>query len=235
MRMVYLSLLSKCAQKKDFVKKGYPPEYLNYYFLSNGSSRLAHQEFKISQQLNHPNLIQVYDLYEEDQEGEKNTYLIMEWVDGTTLDNITKGTLTREQAIQNGLTLIDVLIYALQQGYVHEDLYSENLMFDQKNGLKFIDLNSFSELEETGDDEEDYTTNRHYLNVISIMLVSLLNHGPIQSDELAALRLKIEERLANSPYTAALDQPLCKDSVTVLISYLHDIADCLKKSSFSKS
>jgi serine/threonine protein kinase len=182
----------------------------------------------ISQRLDHPNIVRIYDLYEEEKEGEKHTYLVMEWIEGKTLDQVARGSLTKQQALKDVYSLIDVLIYALEQGYIHEDLYSANLMIDREGNLKLIDLNSFSELEEGNSEQnEDTTNNRHYLTSITTMVISILNCGPLSGEQSFTLRSKIENHLAKTFYAYALDQPLCCHSIDPLIFYLNEMKACL--------
>lgn len=213
--------IKRMRSKEELNQRDYPIEYLNCLFLEDGSSRLAQDEFAIGQKLKHSNLTKMHELYTQKEEGTSRTYLVMELIEGKTLDHIQKGMLSEKQALENALELIDVLTYALKEGYVHDDLYSANVMIDQSGHLKLIDLNSFSELDELLD-EEFFITHREYLAVITSMLINILNQCSLPYSHLINLKSKLEG-CGTHPSAGPLDQPLLKNSVDLTISCLKEM------------
>ena len=95
------------------------------------------QEAKAASALNHPNIITIHDI----SQAEGVTFIVMECVDGKTLDQLIG---------RKGLTLNDALKYAIQiggalakahgAGIVHRDLKPSNLMVTGDGLVKVLDF-----------------------------------------------------------------------------------------------
>lgn len=86
---------------------------------------------------NHPNVVQVFDY---GQEGGL-CYLLMEWVDGTSLREIlSTGHLSPDDALRYLPQICDALEYAHAQGVVHRDIKPENILIDRQGQLKIADF-----------------------------------------------------------------------------------------------
>jgi len=88
---------------------------------------------------NHPNLVQFYGLYQDENEG--YTYLVMEFCEGGTL----KGALKREyvpwsKRWQWALQITGALAYLHSEGILHRDLKAENILLDCYGKAKLADL-----------------------------------------------------------------------------------------------
>lgn len=96
------------------------------------------QEAKNTAKLKHPNLVSIFDA----NKGDKYTYMIMEIVDGYTLETILKKheKLNYKKAISIMIKLADVLEYALQKGMIHRDIKPGNIMLSYKDEVKLLDL-----------------------------------------------------------------------------------------------
>lgn len=93
--------------------------------------------------LSHPNLATVYD-YGLLDEG--NPYLVMEYVDGKTLDEIvhSSGAMPVNQAIDIMKQCCDGLEVAHSSGIVHRDIKPSNIMLvDQPNGERLVKILDF--------------------------------------------------------------------------------------------
>jgi serine/threonine protein kinase len=78
--------------------------------------------------LNNPNILTVYDCGEH----EGREYLVMELVNGPSLENlITKAELTMPQVISIALQICRAMEYAHAQGIIHRDLSLRNIMLDE--------------------------------------------------------------------------------------------------------
>ena len=88
--------------------------------------------------LNHPNVLQVYDWGEEDNEP----YLVLEYLAGGSLRQVldTGVLLTPEQAVRIGLEAAAGLDYAHRRGLVHRDIKPANLLFGDDHRLRIADF-----------------------------------------------------------------------------------------------
>ncbi len=78
--------------------------------------------------LNHPNILTVYDCGEH----EGREFLVMELVNGPSLENlIAKAELTMPQVISIALQICRAMEYAHAQGIIHRDLSLRNIMLDE--------------------------------------------------------------------------------------------------------
>jgi tRNA A-37 threonylcarbamoyl transferase component Bud32 len=88
-------------------------------------------------QLNHPNIVQVYDFGRTDE----FFYFIMEYVDGVNLRAlIHEGNLQPEQALKIVPQICDALQFAHDEGIVHRDIKPENILIDKKGRVKIADF-----------------------------------------------------------------------------------------------
>ncbi len=103
--------------------------------------------------LNHPNILQVYDWGEENDEP----YLVLEYLAGGSLRQVydTGALLTPEQAAQVGLEAAAGLDYAHRRGLVHRDIKPANLLFDADHRLRIADFGLARALAEAAWTEPD--------------------------------------------------------------------------------
>ena len=104
------------------------------------SSYLArfHREAQAAAALDHRNIVRAYDV---DNDG-NNHYLVMEYVDGRDLQRIVKedGPLSCVAAAEYIRQAAEGLAHAHQAGLIHRDVKPANLLVDQKNVVKVLDL-----------------------------------------------------------------------------------------------
>jgi len=87
--------------------------------------------------LNHPNIVQVYDIEEE----ENLIYLVMEFVDGESLDGlITKSVLTESRSLKIVADIADALHFAHEKGIVHRDVKPANVLMTSDGRVKVADF-----------------------------------------------------------------------------------------------
>lgn len=85
------------------------------------------QEAKAVSALEHPNIVTIYGC-EVSEEG--NPFLVMEHVDGKTLeDEEVRANLSLEEAVDVFIQLCDALGHAHQKGVIHRDLKPANIIF----------------------------------------------------------------------------------------------------------
>ncbi len=95
------------------------------------------REARTASALNHPNICTIYDVCEESG----RTYIVMEYVKGRPLaEQIREGGLPDETVIRYGEQISDALSHAHQQGVVHRDLKSSNVMITPEGRAKVLDF-----------------------------------------------------------------------------------------------
>ena len=103
----------------------------------------ATREFQIGQSLDHPNIIHSIDVFKFDSSNTETTNLVLEFVNGKTLDKVKKGSYSNQQLFSAASQLINAIQYALTLDLFHFDLHSRNVMLDDNAQIKIIDLASF--------------------------------------------------------------------------------------------
>jgi serine/threonine protein kinase len=103
--------------------------------------------------LNHSNIVTVYEIddYEDrvnSQPGHRvnsqpghRVYIAMEFVQGENLkEKIARGPLKIDEALNIAVQICEGLKEAHEQGVVHRDIKSANIMIDEKNQVKIMDF-----------------------------------------------------------------------------------------------
>ena len=98
----------------------------------------AFREAKTVALLNHPNIVTLYEF----EETEDNYYLIMEFIDGLTLEDylIDKGPLDQELAIAIAIQVCVALENAHSNDVIHRDIKPANLMLLPDGRVKVMDF-----------------------------------------------------------------------------------------------
>ena len=96
------------------------------------------REARMAGQLNHPNIITIYDFVEE----EGNLYIVMELLDGQDLKDVIKSgsPLTVDQILDIMVQIADGLGFAHDAGLVHRDLKPANIHNTKKGQIKILDF-----------------------------------------------------------------------------------------------
>lgn len=88
-------------------------------------------------QLNHPNIVQVYDFGRTDE----FFYFVMEFVDGVNLRALIRdGHIEPAQALKIVPQICEALQFAHDEGIVHRDIKPENILIDKKGRVKIADF-----------------------------------------------------------------------------------------------
>ncbi len=95
------------------------------------------REEEIGTVLNHPDVMRIYH-----EAHRSRLYMVMEWCEGHSLDQILKekGKLPPERAIRITLGILRALEYIHQHGVAHRDLEPEHIMVDDEDRIKLIDF-----------------------------------------------------------------------------------------------
>lgn len=102
------------------------------------------KEFKTGSKLNHPNIMQVYEIGEVD-----GTYFIaMEYINGSSLQEVLdeKGRLSAEGTLKIGIQVAKALEFAFSQRIIHRDIKPENILISREGEVKITDLGLAKEL-----------------------------------------------------------------------------------------
>jgi serine/threonine-protein kinase len=93
------------------------------------------QEARAVNVIRHPNIVEITDFVEG---AGGDSYYIMEWLDGESLDARLKrqGTLPTDEVIAIGAQVASALDAAHKAGFVHRDLKPENIYLVDRGGLK---------------------------------------------------------------------------------------------------
>jgi predicted Ser/Thr protein kinase len=109
------------------------------------------REARVAMEFDHPGLMRVYECGEQDG----RLYLVMEYVEGTTLqEKLRPGGLPLPEALAYLQAIVSAVDAAHRKGIVHRDLKPENIMVGPQ-GVKVMDFglakgNDFSRVTQTG-------------------------------------------------------------------------------------
>lgn len=101
----------------------------------DGLSRFI-QEAKAASALNHPNIITVYDIGEQDGVN----FIATEFIDGETLRERMRKRLTFEETLSICIQTAEALSAAHQAGIIHRDIKPENIMIRADGYVKVLDF-----------------------------------------------------------------------------------------------
>lgn len=112
-------------------------------YLKRGNEGLSikffERECEVLERLRHPNIVHLYDKGFDDEN--EVFFIVLEFVDGEGLDEvIKKNNLTKEDKEKVVEQIFDALEYAHNQGVLHRDLKTANIMLDRNNCVKLIDF-----------------------------------------------------------------------------------------------
>ena len=95
------------------------------------------REAQLVAKLSHPNVVQVYDLVEDD----RNVWIVMEWVNGSTLaQRLEAGPLPPAEVSSLALELARGLAAVHAMGIVHRDLKASNIKITPSGQAKILDF-----------------------------------------------------------------------------------------------
>ncbi|CAK5031589.1 unnamed protein product [Meloidogyne enterolobii] len=96
------------------------------------------REIRIMSMLNHPNLIQIYEVFE----NKDKIILVMEYASGGELyDYVSKnGSLSEQEARRIFRQITSAVLYCHKNKVAHRDLKLENILLDSNNNAKIADF-----------------------------------------------------------------------------------------------
>lgn len=104
--------------------------------------QLFYRECEVLAALNHPNIVQILDLGEFEQEGQMYPYFVMPLLPGATLDRLIKGPsqLTIDRSVDVLTQVCRGLGAAHERGLVHRDLKPGNIFVMPDDSVEIIDF-----------------------------------------------------------------------------------------------
>ena len=94
------------------------------------------REARILSRLQHPNICQIHDYVE----GEDTHFLVLEFIEGRTLEKAMAEGLDEDQKMAIGLQVADVLGISHSEGVIHRDLKPANIMLTPDGTVKILDF-----------------------------------------------------------------------------------------------
>src|SRR6202451_1423212 len=107
------------------------------------SLQLFYKESDVLASLSHPNIVEIFDIGEFDENGQKKPYFVMPLLPGTTLDNLIRNArhrLTAQRTIGMMSQVCRGLQAAHERGLVHRDLKPSNIFVMEDDSVKIIDF-----------------------------------------------------------------------------------------------
>ena len=96
------------------------------------------REAKAASSLNHPNIVEMYDVGEDDG----NYFIVMEYIDGKTLKSLIKkrGALSLPEVIDIMLQLTSAIACAHDSYIIHRDIKPQNVLILEDGRVKITDF-----------------------------------------------------------------------------------------------
>ena len=158
---------------RDLAIKVLPAEFAAH----SERRRRFENEARAASALNHPNVLHVYDIGQEDS----TYYIAMELVDGRTLREAMKaGPMPAKKILDVAAPVADALAKAHAAGIVHRDLKPENIMISRDGFVKVLDF-GLAKLNEPAISGDDETTRRAHLTETGALLGTVAYMSPEQA------------------------------------------------------
>ena len=98
-------------------------------------------EIDIMRCLNHENIIKLYEVFET----EKSIYLVLELIQGKSLQEVLKKPTFRDEFSEGKIvnmikSILDALAYLAAKGIMHRDLKPDNILLGKGDVIKIVDF-----------------------------------------------------------------------------------------------
>jgi serine/threonine protein kinase len=107
------------------------------------SLQLFYKECDVLASMSHPNIVEIFDIGEFEEEGKNKPYFVMPLLPGTTLDTFIRKSshrLTVERTVEIISQTCRGLQAAHERGLVHRDLKPSNIFVMEDDSVKIIDF-----------------------------------------------------------------------------------------------
>jgi serine/threonine protein kinase len=107
------------------------------------SLQLFYKECDVLASMSHPNIVEIFDIGEFEEEGKKKPYFVMPLLPGTTLDHFIRKAshrLTVDRIVDIMAQACRGLQAAHERGLIHRDLKPSNIFVMEDDSVKIIDF-----------------------------------------------------------------------------------------------
>lgn len=122
------------------------------------TSACLRQEFLTLSQLNHPNIVSVFDLACDNGRD----FIVMEWLSGETLTSLLSHITAKRIALDKATEIVRstarALAHAHELGIVHGDVKPSNIFFTHHRAVKVLDFGSSGSTASDNDSERNWAT-----------------------------------------------------------------------------
>jgi len=94
------------------------------------------REAYIANRVEHPAVVHVLD----DEEHGDDCYLVMELVEGTSLDTLAGPSFGQSELLDVAEQVLDALVVAHARGVIHRDIKPQNLLLDHEHRVRILDF-----------------------------------------------------------------------------------------------
>ena len=140
MGYIYLCTSTEDCSVRYVLKTMNLPRLIAAQHQFDTEQRRIMREAKLLNALDHPNIVKVYDSWQDDS----NTYIVMEYINGSNLAQVKRvGEYEFDEAnvLQIMYQIADALQYAWEsQRILHRDIKPENIMLDENGHLRLLDF-----------------------------------------------------------------------------------------------
>lgn len=117
--------------------------------------RALEREAARTQQLSHPNIVNIFDFDQQDD----RFFIVMEWLDGESLNALLRRTTGRPLATQFVWRIIEGVVSALRHAHgkniVHADINPSNIFITETQDIKLLDFGVARLASQAANDEGD--------------------------------------------------------------------------------
>jgi TolB-like protein/Tfp pilus assembly protein PilF len=147
------------------------------------------REARVASALNHPNIAVIYEIGETERDGEKRTFIAMEYVAGRTLAALADNKrLTVPEALDIVRQVADALAEAHDRGVVHRDVKPGNVIVTDSGRAKVLDFGLAKYVAPIGDDTATWSGRHRGFETPGALLGTIAYMSPEQArgDEIDA-------------------------------------------------
>jgi calcium/calmodulin-dependent protein kinase I len=190
-------------------KEKYAVKCIKKTMVEGDDIKLLKREIHIMKKVNHPNVLKLYEVFEDEEEF----YLVMELVTGKELFDkiVEKGQYSEASASNIVRQIVSAVEYLHQNGIAHRDLKPENLLSAEVDGHEIIKIADFGFSKNFGEEKlmtscgspgyvapevltcESYDMSVDLWSIGVIIYILLCGYPPFYADNAPALFKKIME------------------------------------------
>jgi len=188
------------------------------------------QEAMMLSSLNHPNIVKFLNYVE----NEYGVFLIMEYVDGYTLEdfiNKKNGLIVEKRAYPMLCEILDAFAYAHQRGIVHRDIKPSNIFINNEGHIKVMDFGIAQILSQVDQNSGQVMGTPEYMSPEQVF-----GHAVDQRSDIYSLGVLIHQMLTGrAPYDATtlseleIKRRVINDTLPRMKDYYPYVSDEMQK------